>query len=291
MHEPRMQRTLCGPVSLEGVGYWSGESVRVEFWPGRPDSGIVFVRSDLGRQARVPADCFRRVDVPRRTNLRFGQAGVDMIEHILAALSGMQITNCEVWMNRPEAPGMDGSASAFVEAIELAGSVEQDKPVRVLSLNETVRIEQGQSWVEASPHPDGAFSVEYRLAYPEGSGLAPQSYCAEVRPEIFRSEIAPARTFLLESEAEQLKAQGLGGHVKTSDLLVLGGDGPIGNTLRFENECARHKTLDVIGDLALAGVDLRARVVACRSGHRLNAELARELRRRADDAVDTREAA
>ncbi|MEM9352393.1 MAG: UDP-3-O-acyl-N-acetylglucosamine deacetylase [Planctomycetota bacterium] len=290
MVQSRKQRTLGGEVAVDGHGYWSGQRVTVRFRPAQPGAGIVFVRDDLGPGARVPADAAHRVDVPRRTNLETGGVQVQMVEHLLAAAYGLGIDNCEIWMNRPEAPGMDGSASVFVDAIDAVGVVEQDAATRLYEVRETFRVESGDAWVEARPHESGGFSAEFRLEYPRGSGVPKQSYSAEITPSVFRKEISTARTFLLKSAAQTLIDQGLGTHVKPTDLLVFGDSGLIGNTLRFDNECARHKTLDVVGDLALAGLDLRARVIASRSGHKLNAELAAKLRSAAQQEINTRAA-
>ncbi len=290
MLQTRNQRTLGGDAAVEGHGYWSGEKVNVRFRPAEPGAGIVFVRSDLGPGARVPATASCRVDVPRRTNLEAAGVQVQMVEHLLAAVCGLGVDNCEIWIDRPEAPGMDGSAAVFVDAIDEVGVVEQDAPTQLYAVSETFRVEDGDAWVEARPHPSGGFSAEFRLEYPAGSGVPTQSYSAEITPSVFREEIASARTFLLQSAAQALIDQGLGTHVKPTDLLVFGESGLIGNTLRFENECARHKTLDVVGDLALAGLDLRARVVANRSGHKLNAELAAKLRLAAEQTIKTRAA-
>ena len=112
----RNERTISNPAVVEGFGYWSGRDVRVEFRPAPPGTGLVFVRSDLSADARIPANVEHRVEVPRRTVLRRGAASVEMIEHVLAALSGLQIDNCEIWVDQPEMPGLDGSSLKFVES-------------------------------------------------------------------------------------------------------------------------------------------------------------------------------
>ncbi len=126
MYAQRKQQTIAAPVTVEGVGYWSGEDVRVEFCPAPIDTGIAFVRADLPGAPRVPATVYHRVEIPRRTTLRCGEAGVEMIEHVMAALAGLQIDNCEVWVDRPEMPGCDGSCLPFVEALRSAGVLPQE---------------------------------------------------------------------------------------------------------------------------------------------------------------------
>ena len=273
----RPQQTIAGRASVAGFGYWSGKDVRVEFRPAAPGTGVTFVRSDLGATARVRATIAHQVDSPRRTNLRCGAVAVEMVEHVLAALLGLQVDNCEVWTNQPEMPGCDGSAASFVDALLRARVVQQAAPAASIEVTETVRVSDGDSWIEAQPTDDGLLHLEFRLEYARNAAIGRQVARATVTTETFRRELASCRTFVLDSEAEQLKRQGLGLRVTPRDLLVFNDDGPIDNRLRFPNECARHKALDVLGDLALAGCRIAGRVIACRSGHRLHAELTRQL--------------
>ncbi len=273
----RMQQTVRRPVRVSGVGYWSGQNVRVEFRPAPVGSGLTFVRDDIGPQARVPALPEYRINVPRRTNLECLGVEVQMVEHVLAALAGLQVDNCEIGVNRAEMPGCDGSAREFVEALDSVGIVEQNQEASQLTIKEVVRVTSGEAWIEARPALDGEYRIEFRLDYPHNPEIGLQAASFEITPQCFRDEIAPCRTFVLQSEAEAIKSQGLGTHVTTKELLVFGDRGPIENQLRFENECARHKALDVIGDLALINRRIAGNIVANRSGHRLHVELAREL--------------
>jgi UDP-3-O-[3-hydroxymyristoyl] N-acetylglucosamine deacetylase len=251
--------------------------VNVEFRPASADSGITFVRDDLGGEARVPARAECRIDVARRTNLNWHGVQVDMVEHILATLAGLQIDNCDVGVDQIEMPGCDGSALNFVEAIDSVGSVEQVGEVRRLEVTETVRHTHGDAWIEARPALCGEYTVQFELDYPHDSVIGQQNAYASITPDEFRREIAPCRTFVLQREADDMVRRGLGTQVTTSDLLVFDDQGPIDNQLRFDNECARHKLLDVVGDMALTGCEIVGQIVAHRSGHRLHAELAREL--------------
>ena len=132
MQPTRKQRTIAAPATIQGVGYWSGCDVRIDFRPAPPDSGIVFVRADLKGSPRIPATIDCRFETPRRTTLRRGEAAVEMIEHIMAALAGLQIDNCELWVDQPEMPGCDGSSLPFVKVLSAAGVVEQPAPRRRL---------------------------------------------------------------------------------------------------------------------------------------------------------------
>jgi UDP-3-O-[3-hydroxymyristoyl] N-acetylglucosamine deacetylase len=277
MTSGRMQQTIVGRASVAGFGYWSSKDVRVEFRPAAPGAGINFVRSDLGPLARVPAAVQWRQECPRRTNLRRGAVQVDMVEHVLAALAGLEIDNCEVWTNQPEMPGCDGSAAPFVDALLRARIVAQSLPVETLEITEAVRVGDADSWIEAQPADDGELHLEFLLDYPNAPVIGRQIARTTISPETFRRELASCRTFLLEAEADVLRRQGLGERVTNRDLLVFDDHGPIDNRLRFPNECARHKALDVLGDLALSGRRMIGRVIACRSGHRLHAELTKQL--------------
>lgn len=277
MNSGRPQKTIIGRASVAGFGYWSGKDVRIEFRPAAPHAGITFVRSDLGPIFRVPAAVEHRCECPRRTNLRRGPVAVDMVEHVLAALAGLEVDNCEVWTDQAEMPGCDGSAAPFVDALLRARIVEQSAFAEVLHVAEPIRVGDDESWIEAQPADDGRLHIEYRLDYPGAATIGRQISRTTLTSDAFRRELSCCRTFLLASEAEALRSQGLGARVTNRDLLVFDDDGPMDNKLRFPNECARHKALDVLGDLALAGRRLAGRIVACRSGHRLHAELTRQL--------------
>jgi UDP-3-O-acyl N-acetylglucosamine deacetylase len=277
MHTPRSQRTISQPAAVSGFGYWSGKDVRVEFRPAPANTGIVFVRGDLAKPARIPAIVANRIETPRRTTLRAGGASVEMIEHIMAALGGLQVDNCEVWVDAPEMPGCDGSSLPFVEALTTAGFKTQEATRATLVIREVTRLGNADSWVEARPTSSLGMSLKFHLDYGSGNPIGQQTLTLPVTPDSFRRELAPCRTFMLKTEADWILAQGLGTRATLQDLLVFDNEGPIDNELRFRDECVRHKALDLVGDLALAGCDLVGHFVAYRSGHRLNAELVRIL--------------
>ncbi len=199
----------------------------------------------------------------------------------MAALTGMQIDNCEVWIDGSEVPGLDGSSLPFLVALQQAGVQAQAAHRPRLVVLETARVADSDAWIEARPLPNGAqpaMRLQYRLDYGINHIIGRQTYRASFDPEHFCREIAPARTFLLKDEADWLRQQGIGMRTTYQDLLVFADpDGLIDNQLRFEDECVRHKTLDLVGDLALVGCDLVGQFNAYRSGHRLNASLAKAL--------------
>ncbi len=250
---PARQQTLAAPAVVAGFGYWSGQDVTVEFRPAAPGSGIVFVRGDLPQPLAIPVNVERRIEVPRRTALALGGASVEMVEHILAALYGLGIDNCAVQVNAQEMPGCDGSALPFALALKSAGTIEQPLAKRRLVVTEVTRVGNDDCWVEARPFKSGQLQIKYRLDYGSESAIGRQTIELAIDPESFCRELAPARTFLLDEEAQWLKSRGLGSRVTNRDLLVYGPEGVIDNELRFDDECVRHKALDLVGDLALAG--------------------------------------
>jgi UDP-3-O-[3-hydroxymyristoyl] N-acetylglucosamine deacetylase len=272
----RSQRTLQRPVSITGVGYWSGRENRVELEPAAAGAGVVFVREDLPEQVVIPAAVDYRVEASSRTNLCAGGGRVEMVEHLLSALAGLGIDCCLVRVHSEEMPGLDGSSRAFVEAIDAAGAAELAAAVDPIVVDSVVRIGDDTTWIEASPPRFSGLSVDYELDYGAGP-IGRQTLSLRVTPEAYRTELAAARTFLPAEDAERLRAEGRGLAATTNDLLIFGPDGPIGNALRWPDECVRHKVLDLVGDLSLAGRPIHAHVRACRSGHRLNGALAARL--------------
>jgi UDP-3-O-[3-hydroxymyristoyl] N-acetylglucosamine deacetylase len=262
---------------VAGFGYWSGRDVTVELRPAPPGSGLVFVRSDLVPPRRIAADVRQRIEVPRRTTLAGDGTQVEMVEHVLAALYGLAIDNCEIWVDSSELPGLDGSCQPLIETIDAAGIVEQPAMRRRLVVTDVTRVGDDDTWVEARPLKHGGLAIKYRLDYGSGNPIGRQTIELNVTPQSFRDELAAARTFILADEAAWLRERGLGTRVTNQDLLVFDDEGPIDNELRTENECVRHKALDLIGDLALAGCELVGQFIAHKSGHRLNAELVRVL--------------
>ena len=261
---------------MDGVGYWSGLPNRVEFLPAAAGSGVVFERADLPGRPAIPALVACREEASSRTNLGAAGARVEMVEHVLSALAGLGIDNCLVRVRGEEMPGLDGSSRAFVEAIDAAGVEEQGVCVDPLVVDAVIRVGDDAAWMEASPPRFPGLSVEYELDYGAGP-IGRQVLSLHVTPEAYRAGLAAARTFLPADDARRLREAGRGLAATTGDLLVFGPEGPIGNTLRWPDECVRHKVLDLVGDLSLAGRPIHAHVRACRSGHRLNGALAGRL--------------
>lgn len=263
---------------VRGVGFFHGADVTVRFHPAEPDTGIVFERADLPGRPSVPARLDMVVPSQRRTTIRRGEARVEMIEHVMAALAGLQVDNAVVEIDAGECPGCDGSSRLFVEALDGVGTVAQDRLRADLVVEEPMSIREGDAVLAIHPPGDkGGLTLSYHLDYGRDAPIPAQSYCVGLSAESFRTELSASRTFLLEAEAAALRAAGIGTRTTEADLLLFGREGVIGNELRFPDECARHKVLDMVGDLALLGADLHGFVVAYRSGHHTNAALGRRL--------------
>ncbi len=262
---------------MAGFGFWSGLDVKLEFHPAVANSGVVFIRTDLPGHPRIEANISNRVAGPRRTTLVSNDCAVEMVEHVLSALAGLRIDNCEVHVNRAEMPGLDGSSIGFVLALQSAGKIELDATREITCVTETKRIGNKESWIEIAPAENQSFELEYLLDYPGNAAIGKQHWEMVLTPTDYCEHIAPARTFVLDTEADQLRAGGLGERVGYQDLLVFDQLGPIENELRYDNECARHKMLDMIGDFSLIGTDLIGKFTAYKSGHRLNSEVVVEL--------------
>ncbi|HEV3121993.1 MAG TPA: UDP-3-O-acyl-N-acetylglucosamine deacetylase [Isosphaeraceae bacterium] len=280
----RLERTIAREARVQGIGFLTGADVTLSFKPAPAGSGVVFVRADLPSRPAIPAHVRHVVDRQRRTAIERGGDSVEMIEHVMAALAGLRIDNCAVELDASETPGCDGSSRAFVEALCQAGVVEQSRKREVLSIDRPITVRDGASTLTAFPGAGDDLVLTYNLDYPPETPIGRQCLFLELSPETFQRELAPSRTFLLESEARAMQQAGLGRRLSPADLLIFGQEGPIGNHLRFPDECVRHKILDMVGDLALLGRDLAGHVVAHRSGHMLNAELVRGLLQSAEQS-------
>jgi UDP-3-O-acyl N-acetylglucosamine deacetylase len=273
----RPQRTLARPAEVRGIGFLTGAAVRLRFAPAPPNTGIAFVRTDVRPPVRIPATVDRVTGTSRRTTLGHAPAQVMLVEHVLAALAGLKIDNCSIELDACEPPGLDGSSQAFVAGLIDAGCAVQAARRAIWAVDEPVTVAQDNATLTIYP-PDGpGLRLSYLLDYGPGCPIDRQRYTLDVTPDGVMAEVAACRTFLLESEAIEFRRQGLGARLTPEDLLVFGPHGPISNRLRFANEPARHKVLDVLGDLSLFGADLCGHVVAYRSGHPLNVQLVRTL--------------
>ncbi len=280
----RMQRTLKGPVEYRGVGLHSGKEIKITVRPAEAGNGVTFVRTDLDNQPVVRAHGANMKARQRRTCIQDGRAEVYTCEHLLAALYALDLDNVVIEIDGEEVPGLDGAAGEFFRGLQDAGSVESRMPRATYVVKQPIYVREGSASIVALPG-SGKLTIEYHLDYPDLQSNGNASHVTgakqivgfEMSADNFERDIAPARTFVFQHEVEALRAAGLGKGANPQNTLVVGPDGPQENTLHWDDELARHKILDLIGDISNAGVDLDAHIIATRSGHALNMALVKRL--------------
>ncbi len=275
---PQRQHTIEQPVTLRGRGLFDGKPVTLTFKPAPENHGVVFIRTDLNNTP-VPALVDRVVKRTRRTALRQGDATIETCEHALSAVAGLDIDNLIIELDQHELPNMDGSALPFYEALANAGRKEHRATRHCLVIKEPIAVRQDDAVLAAVPSDGPGMQILYELDYsPVSRVIGRQLHNFDSANGDYAHDIAPSRTFSLEPEARAARAQGLFAHLTPDEALVIGDDGPLGNNaLRFDDEPVRHKVLDLIGDLFLIGAPIQGRIIAHKSGHPLNHDLAREL--------------
>ena len=266
------QQTLAAPVSYSGIGLHSGKNVNMCMLPAEVDTGIVFIRTDLPDKPEISAKPANVSSTLKATTLSENGAEVFTVEHLMAALSMMGIDNCRIEMDSPEPPVTDGSSGVFADLILEAGRKTQAAPRKVYALDRAFAVHQDDRYICVLPY-DG-YRISFTSINPHPL-LGTQYYDIELTEENFLKEIATARTVAFMHEVEQMKKMGLGLGGNTDNVVVFDNTGILSET-RFDNELIRHKILDVIGDLYLLG-HIKAHIVAVKTGHAFNAELARQI--------------
>ena len=282
MSEKNLQKTIQKDVALEGVGLHSGKTVHLVFKNAPAGHGIRFVRVDLPGRPQIKVNVSSVIDVekhPRRSSLGNDTVEVQTVEHLMAALFALEIDNLIIEIDGIEVPGLDGSALGFFEVLQKGGLATQDQLRHVFRVREPIYIEERGASLTILP--SNALCISYMLVY-NHPRLRSQFYEIILNGSNFAKEIAPSRTFVLEQEAELLQKQGLGQGANYENTLVVGEKGIIQNTLRFEDEFARHKILDLVGDLYLMGCPVQGHIIAYRSGHPLNMRLIQKLKEQED---------
>ena len=267
------QQTIQNEITMTGKGLMLGEPVTLTLKPAPADSGIVFRRVDMEGMPEVAVCPENWTDIlPRCTSLRSGDTTVSSVEHLLSALGGLGIDNVTVELDAPEPPGLDGSALPYVENIQATGLVLQDAPRNFIEITEPFALSAGDRQLVLLPAD--ALEVTFVYAHPQ---TTPQVATFKITAESYASDIAPARSFCFENEIEALQALGIGKGASYDNVLVINEAGEPSTPLRFEDEFVRHKILDLIGDLYLAGHLPKAHVMATRTGHTFHAEFVRAL--------------
>ena len=268
------QVTLRAPVSHAGVGLHAGRTVHMELRAAPVDTGIVFVRRDLPGRPHIRAIAANVTSTLRATTIEEHGAKVFTVEHLMSALHAHRIDNCYVEMDAEEPPVADGSAELFFRLLKEAGREEQDAPRREIVVDRAYRVDDTAHGRFILAVPYDGFRVSFTSVNPHRL-IGVQYGDFDVTPEVYEREIAPARTIAYEQEIQELRAKGMGLGGTLESVIVYNDDGWI-NPLRFEDELVRHKILDVIGDMRLAGI-LRGHIIAAVSGHALNTSLAKQL--------------
>jgi UDP-3-O-[3-hydroxymyristoyl] N-acetylglucosamine deacetylase / 3-hydroxyacyl-[acyl-carrier-protein] dehydratase len=269
------RRTIARAVSLEGIGLHLGAACQLSFRPAKSGAGITFCRTDLPNAPLIHALAESAVLTERRTQLGEDPVSVHTVEHVLAAVIGCGIDDIEIELNAAEPPIMDGSAAPFVEALLSAGIIDQPGDVKYLALRRAISLTDGDSVYEAAPAPD--FELNVSIDFPHAS-IGRQQGCYRVTRDTFVRELASARTFGFVHEVDALRGKGLIQGASIENTIVLDDDGVIGTTLRWPDEFVRHKALDCVGDFALAGARVRARIMASRPSHRGTVRLVRAMK-------------
>ena len=298
---PDKQHTLSKSISIKGTGLHTAILVEMNLKPANPGFGIQFQRTDLPGQPIIKADCDLVTDTSRGTTLQFGDAKVSTVEHILAALVGLGIDNVLIEINGPEIPIMDGSSAPFITFIEEAGIAEQDAAKAWYSIDENIYLYDEKKRVEMVAMPAIDYQITTLIDF--NSPVLGTQHAGLKTIKDFKTEIAPCRTFVFLHELEMLLDNNLikGGDINNAIVVVdkpltdgemerlaktfkrekieVKSEGYLNNLeLRFPNEPARHKLLDVVGDLALIGYPIKARIIANRPGHSTNVEFAKKIK-------------
>ncbi|OGU37611.1 MAG: UDP-3-O-[3-hydroxymyristoyl] N-acetylglucosamine deacetylase [Ignavibacteria bacterium RIFOXYB2_FULL_35_12] len=298
------QRTIAKSVSMSGIGLHTGTSCTMTFKPSHENTGIKFVRIDLGGSPEIPATSDNVVDISRGTTLGVGEAKVHTVEHVLAAIVGLQIDNITIELDGIEPPVIDGSAKPYVDILQEAGFVQQEAPKDYLIIDETVMYHDEKNQIDIAALPLDGYRISVMVDYQNPALGSQHTGLFDLEKE-FVEEFSSARTFCFLSEVESLADQGLikGGDINNAivivdhkvsieeleklrnkiglkDKLVIGENSILNNKeLRYRNEPVRHKLLDLLGDLALIGAPLKAQILAARPGHRANVEFAKQVRK------------
>lgn len=299
----RKQRTIRTSKSCHGVGLHTGVETSITFHPAPEDFGVRFIRSDIPGCPEIKADINHVVDISRGTTIEENDVRIHTVEHALAAVSGLRLDNVLIELTGKETPVMDGSAKDFVDALLRSGIIEQKKERKLLKITRAVNYTDPYRDIDIHVIPSDSFRITFMVDYPLPA-LGTQYEAIYNMEEDFAVEVAPARTFCFLSEVEMLKESGLikGGALDNAVVLIdkdideneinrlknlfgiehninNGTNGILnGKVLRFKNEPVRHKTLDLIGDLALLGVPIKGHVTAARAGHASNVEFVKKLR-------------
>lgn len=271
------QQTIAGSFSLDGFGVHGGKPVTLQISPAQAGHGIVFIRHNAeGRRESIPALSSSLGSTTLNTSIGSADFGVSTIEHLMAAIAALSLDNLTIEIDGPEVPILGGGSAEFISAFRNAGLAEQDAPRQYLTILKPVRVEDGQNWAEFVPHDGTRYEVE--IDFPVAS-IGRQSFSLDLDADVFEREIAKARTFGFMRDVEKLRSMGLALGSSLENSIAIGDEGQVLNPdgLHYPNEFVRHKLLDSVGDLALAGYPFKGLFRSYRGGHKLNSVLVKAL--------------
>lgn len=276
----KMQHTIKDTIGFSGIGLHTGHDVNVRLIPSGEDTGITFLRKDIPGSPAIRAVASNVVATSYATTIGAKGVTVSTVEHLMAALYGLGVDNAVVELDGPEVPVMDGSAARFIEAIEGVGLKAQTSPRRHIVIKRPIKVEDRDKYVLFLPSEEAEFTIDYSIDFSHPM-LSKQTFTGLFSTDVFKEEIAGARTFGFLRDIETLKANGLAKGGSLNNAIVIG-DSDILNEegLRYPDEFVRHKVLDLMGDISLIGAPVIGRLIAHRSGHSLNHRLVQEILRK-----------
>ncbi len=265
------QRTIAKEVNISGISLHLGLESSLTFKPAEPNTGVVFIRTDIPETPPIKATAENSISgLMRQTSIGTPDIAIHTVEHVMAALAGLSIDNVIIETNAEEPPAMDGSSLPFVEALQEAGFVEQDAPRKEIQIKDAISLSDKDRQLILTPAKECKITYVFKF---DSSPEFIQMATVEINQESFINDIAPTRTFCFRNEIELLKSKGLGKGGSIDNVVVINDDGKPDREPRLDNEMARHKILDLIGDLYLLGSLPKAHIVAIKSGHELNTKL------------------
>lgn len=271
------QRTIRKEIRTSGIGIHSGQVSEVVFKPAPPNTGIVFIKKTTDNSIVIPSAIKNVIDTENQVTLSAEERRIQTIEHLLSALSGLRISNCIIEVFSREIPVMDGSAFPFVEAIIEAGIVEQNEPCEIIRIPHPIWVTEEDKYLVVLP--SDRLELNFHISY-KHSALQNQSiYIENLTPDVYEKEISRARTFGFFEDWESLKRKGLARGASLDNTVVFNENGVMNDNLRYEDEPVRHKILDLLGDFSLLGNRIQGRILASKTGHKMDIALVKKIKK------------
>ncbi len=271
------QRTIQNEIKISGIGIHSGLKSEMKFKPAPVNTGIVFHKKTPNNKVEIKSSVAYVINTSNQVTLGSKQRKIQTVEHLLSTLYALGISNCIIEVFTPEIPIMDGSAFPFVQAIKEAGIKEQNEYHKIIKIPHPIWVTEGDKYLVILPSSKQEFN--FHISYPHVDLENQSFYISELTPDVYEKEIAQARTFGFYEDWEYLKKRGLANGASLENTVVYNKDGIMNNNLRYKNEAVRHKMLDLIGDLSLLNARIYGRILASKSGHKMDIELVSKIKK------------